>query len=60
MKIQINEVWNYIGKDKPLAVIEVSGNPHEAVWDWVEKNRPDLLMASGIYDHGYHAIEVSQ
>ena len=58
MKIQINEVWNQTGKSEELTVIEVNGTPSDcrsAVRDWIDNNRPDLQLASGLYDHGYHA-----
>lgn len=59
MKIQINEVWNDTGKSNKLAVIEVNGNPKLAVWDWIEANRPDLSLDTGLFAHGFHAQQVA-
>ena len=59
MKIQINEVWNSTGKSVELAVIEASGNPRRAVYDWIAANRPDLDMATALYSHGFHAQEIA-
>lgn len=59
MKIQISEVWNLEGRSEMLAIIEA---PRElaqtAVFNWVDKNRPDLNIAGTINAHGYHAIEL--
>ena len=59
MKIQINEVWNG-GSDgsKELAIIDVTGNPHKAVYAWIAIHRPDLDLCTSIYGHGFHAKEV--
>ena len=60
MTIQINEVWNAQGQTKELARIEVpdSYSPYQAVWNWILVNRPDLHLAEGINDHGFHAKAV--
>lgn len=58
MQIKISEVWNESGKSEQLTVIEPTENPYLAVTGWIEKNRPDLRLASGLFDHGYHAVEI--
>ncbi len=61
MKIQINEVWNYDGRSKKLAVIDSQNdNPRHDVELWIDKNRPDLTMAYGMNEHGYHAVQVTK
>ena len=60
MKIQINEVWNNNGRSLKLAEIEVT-NPAIArtqVNMWIRANRPDLSVATGLYQHGFHAVAV--
>ena len=56
MKVRISEVWNYRGEVKELAVIEANGKAD--VYDWISKNRPDLSLATGVNDHGFHAIAI--
>ena len=60
MKIQINEVWNADGRSKKLAVVDVewASLAPQAVWDWIMTNRPDLKLAEGLHDHGFHAIAI--
>lgn len=58
MKIKINEVWNREGRTLELAIIETSGNPVLAIWDWITEHRPDLLLADTLYSHGYHAVQI--
>ena len=66
MKIRISEVWNSECKSRELAVITVDTTPgkqvsnlcHQAVRSWISGNRPDLILANGIYSHGYHAIAI--
>ena len=59
MRIKISEVWNHLGQSETLAVIEVPNNRREAVlaiMDWIPKHHPDLFLATGLNDHGYHVI----
>ena len=55
MKIRISEVWNLSGKTQEIGIIEAEGNPTRAVYDWIEKNRPDLSLANTVVAHGFHA-----
>lgn len=61
MKIQISEVWNSEGRSEVLATIETPDNHIGAtidVYRWIEKNRPDLILATTIDAHGFHAKAV--
>ena len=62
--ILISEVWNASAKSVELARIPAimtdSGAVHPyrtklAVQAWIQQNRPDLMLALGLSDHGYHA-----
>ena len=59
MTIQISEVWNYEGRSETLAIIETVDNPHLAVDDWINENRPDLTLARGLNSHGWHAKQIT-
>lgn len=59
MKIQINEVWNREGRTEPLTTIEtLRSTAQRDVFEWIATNRPDLVLATGLNDHGFHASEV--
>ena len=58
MTIQINEVWNDEGRSETLTIFDTNDNPHLAVHDWINENRPDLTLASDLNSHGYHAKQI--
>lgn len=59
MKIRINEVWSGEGRSKELAVVETSGgDPYFIAYSWIAKNRPELPLANGLWQHGFRAEEV--
>ena len=58
MTIQISEVWNYEGRSEILAIIETNDNPHLAVDNWINENRPDLTLARGLNSYGWHATQI--
>jgi hypothetical protein len=62
MKIKISEVWNAEGRSAELVVLDVDclEDCKPAVWEWIERNRPDLQQANSIFAHGFHAIAVAE
>ena len=60
MRIRISEVWNAKGRSKELTVIDTQEDPKRAVRDWIASNRPDLYIARGLHDHGFHAVQIPE
>jgi hypothetical protein len=63
MKIAIDEVGIDTGfgnvTSKRLALLEVNEHPHTAVKNWMNKNRPELDLASLSKPHGIHAYLIN-
>jgi hypothetical protein len=62
INILIEEVWNHKGESQKLVILEnvQLNKARTAVYDWISANRPELQLATGILDHGYHAIATAE